>query len=77
MKKLCRVLVVGALAGALATPFVGAGVVDARITPVNTGCVNNGGNYPGGQQPNCQGGGLTQESENQNPAGKAPPGQNK
>jgi hypothetical protein len=70
-------LLVGALATALAVPFIGVGVAEARITPVNTGCVNNGGQYPGGQQPNCTGGGLTQETENQNPAGKAPPGQNK
>jgi hypothetical protein len=53
----------------------------AKISPVttDTGCTNSGGNSPGGQQPTCTGSGLTQETEteNQNPAGSAPPGQNK
>lgn len=52
------------------------GIAEAKITPVDTSCTNNGGNLPGGQQPSCTGGGLTQNSENQNPAGHAPPGQN-
>ena len=56
-----------------------AAPVQAKITPVttDTACTNGGGNQPGGQQPSCTGGGLTQESENQNPSGAAPPGQNK
>jgi len=49
----------------------------AKITSVDTGCVNNGHRYPPGQQPTCSGGGLTQESEYQNPHGFAPPGWNK
>jgi hypothetical protein len=49
----------------------------AKISSVDTSCSNGGGNQPGGQQPTCTGGGLTQNSENQNPAGSAPPGQNK
>jgi hypothetical protein len=49
----------------------------AAISTSNTGCSNNGGNSPGGQQPTCSGGGLTQETTNANPAGSAPPGQNK
>jgi hypothetical protein len=58
-----------------------AAPVAAKITPetTDTGCTNNGGNSPGGQQPTCTGGGLTQQTEttNVNPAGSAPPGQNK
>ena len=42
------------------------------INPAN--CTNNGGHQPGGQQPVCQGGGLTQNPAT-NPAGHAPPGQ--
>ena len=49
----------------------------AKIKSVDTSCTNGGGNQPGGQQPSCTGGGLTQNTENQNPAGSAPPGQNK
>ncbi len=48
----------------------------AKIQSVDTSCTNAGGQQPGGQQPSCQGGGLTQQSENQNPSGAAPPGQN-
>jgi hypothetical protein len=50
------------------------GVAFAKITPVDTSCTNGGGNQPGEQQPTCTGGGLTQDTENQNPAGHAPPG---
>ena len=49
----------------------------SKISPGDTSCTNGGGQQPGGQQPSCQGTGLTQETENQNPAGSAPPGQNK
>jgi len=48
----------------------------AKISSVDTSCSNGGGNQPGGQQPTCTGGGLTQETENQNPSGQAPPGHN-
>jgi hypothetical protein len=44
----------------------------AKITEPS--CTNGGGNEPGGQQPVCQGGGLTQNPA-ENPAGNAPPGQ--
>jgi hypothetical protein len=64
-------LSVAMLVSSLATP------VAAKIQAVDTSCTNAGGNQPGGQQPSCQGGGLTQETENQNPSGAAPPGQNK
>ena len=59
------------------TMAVGGGVATAKITSVDTSCTNGGGNQPGGQQPSCTGGGLTQNTENQNPSGSAPPGQNK
>jgi hypothetical protein len=68
-----------ALAAALA-PLV-LNQASAKITSetTDTGCTNGGGNSPGGQQPSCTGGGLTQETEteNVNPSGSAPPGQNK
>jgi hypothetical protein len=64
-------LSVAMLVSSLATP------VQAKITEEPLSCTNQGGQQPGGQQPECQGGGLTQESENQNPSGAAPPGQNK
>jgi hypothetical protein len=44
----------------------------AKISPAN--CENQGGQQPGGQQPVCQGGGLTQNPAT-NPSGNAPPGQ--
>jgi hypothetical protein len=68
---------VAALAAGFALALLPSGVAQAKITPVDTSCSNKGGNEPGGQQPSCKGGGLIQESENQNPAGQAPPGQNK
>jgi hypothetical protein len=67
------------LAAAIAPLFMNQ--ASAKITPetTDTGCSNSGGNSPGGQQPSCTGSGLTQETEteNQNPSGSAPPGQNK
>jgi hypothetical protein len=56
-------LSIAMLVSSLATP------VAARIEPV---CENPGGGEPQG---NCQGQALTEE--NRNPAGAAPPGQNK
>ncbi len=51
----------------------------AKITPAQPpSCETpSGGNQPPGQQPNCQGGGLTQNPAKPatNPAGHAPPGQ--
>jgi len=64
--KLVAIAAVGALA------LVPAGTAGAKITPPS--CENNGGNQPGGQQPSCTGGGLTQNPA-ENPAGQAPPGQ--
>jgi hypothetical protein len=52
------------------------GAAFAKIQSVDTACTNGGGNQAGGQQPTCNNQGQTQESENQNPSGAAPPGQN-
>ena len=66
-------LSVAMLVSSIATPAA------AKITPGEPpSCENRGGQQPGGQQPNCQGEGLTQNPATPatNPAGKAPPGQN-
>ena len=63
---------VAMLVSSVATP------VAAKITPAQPpSCENRGGQQPGGQQPNCQGEGLTQNPATPatNPAGHAPPGQ--
>jgi hypothetical protein len=46
---------------------------------VEESCANAAGHEPGGQQPTCTGEGQTQTTvtENQNPSGAAPAGQNK
>jgi hypothetical protein len=82
MKKailLITLVVVTAVAGLLASTVTAN--VHAKITQetTDTSCTNGGGNEPGGQQPSCTGSGLTQntETENVNPSGSAPPGQNK
>jgi hypothetical protein len=65
----------------LAAKVATSNLAYAKIHSVttDTSCSNGGGNQPGGQQPSCTGSGLTQntDTENQNPAGSAPPGQNK
>ena len=52
------------------------GVAFAKITPEPVACTNPAGKMAGGQQPECKGESQTQVTENQNPAGKVPPGQN-
>lgn len=54
-------------------------MASAKITAEPTECETPGGSTPTGQQPECKGQGekLDQKTENQNPAGKAPAGQNK
>ncbi len=67
MKRILTVLAVALITAAM---MVAMGLpAFAKITPV---CQNPGGQEPQGQ---CQGQALT--VENQNPAGHAPPGQNK
>lgn len=55
----------------------GIGGASAAISPVDVSCTNPAGHLAGGQQPTCEGVSQTQETENQNPAGHAPSGQNK
>lgn len=66
-KRIGAVLAVSAVAVSMSV-----GTAGAKIAPAN--CTNGGGNQPGGQQPVCQGGGLTQNPAT-NPSGNAPPGQ--
>ena len=72
-------LLIAALMLALTMSFGGAGVAFAKITPAEpASCeTGGGGNKPPGQQPNCKGGGLTQNEAKpaKNPAGNEPPGQ--
>jgi hypothetical protein len=76
-KTIFAIVAVVAAVGLAATTVATSNTAYAAISSVDTDCTNQGGNSPGGQQPSCTGGGLTQETENQNPAGSAPPGQNK
>ena len=66
-------LALAVLATSMVTPAF------AAISSVDVSCTNPGGNQAGGQQTTCTGSGQTQqtETENQNPSGAAPPGQNK
>ena len=70
MKRIITVLAVALVLAAMVV--VMAMPAFAKISPAN--CTNNGGQQPGGQQPTCTGGGLTQNPA-ENPAGHAPPGQ--
>jgi hypothetical protein len=76
MERLRQRKVVAAVASAAAVVALVPAGAAGKISPVDTSCTNGGGNQPGGQQPTCTGGGLDQQSENQNPAGHAPGGHN-
>jgi hypothetical protein len=71
------IAIVAALGLAITTLATTNNMAYAKIAATDTSCTNSGGQQPGGQQPTYQGSGLTQQTENQNPAGSAPPGQNK
>ncbi|WP_137994307.1 hypothetical protein [Streptomyces vilmorinianum] len=80
-RKLTTKRIGAAVAAAAAACALGLGTagtaVAGGINPVPVSCTNEGGNEPGGQQPECKGKAHTQETENQNKPGHAPPGQNK
>jgi hypothetical protein len=76
-KTIFAIIAVVAAVGLATTTIATSNTAYAKISSTDTSCSNGGGNEPGGQQPTCTGGGLTQNTENQNPAGSAPPGQNK
>lgn len=69
-----RKLAIFAIVSALSA--LSAGPMFAKITEEPISCANPSGSEPQGQQPECKNQNLTQESENQNPSGKAPPGHN-
>jgi hypothetical protein len=80
-KTIFAIVAVIAVVGLAAATVTTSNLAYAKITSetTDTSCTNGGGNEPGGQQPTCTGGGLTQNTEttNVNPSGEAPPGQNK
>ncbi|MFD2008425.1 hypothetical protein [Streptomyces narbonensis] len=67
----------GAAVAACALGFGAAGTAVATVEPVDITCTNKSDKTPGGQQPTCKGSSHTQETENQNNSGFAPPGRNK
>jgi hypothetical protein len=67
-KTILAIVAVVAAIGLAATTVATSNIAYAKISSADTSCTNNGGNEPGGQQPTCTGGGLTQNTENQNPA---------
>jgi hypothetical protein len=72
LKTMFAIIAIVAAVGLAATAIATTNAAYAKISPPS--CTNNGGNEPGGQQPTCTGGGLTQNPAT-NPAGNAPPGQ--
>ena len=71
-KAIFAIIAIVAAVGLAATTIATSNAAYAKISPPS--CTNGGGNEPGGQQPTCKGGGLTQNPAT-NPAGNAPPGQ--
>jgi hypothetical protein len=68
--------IAAALALVTATSLVPSALADVKGS-TDVSCSNSGGNQPGGQQPSCKGGGLTQESCNATTGnGNCPKGQN-
>ena len=78
MKRIFSIIMVALVMAAVMV--VMAAPAFAKITPAQpASCENKSGAMPGGQQPECKGGGLKQNEAQpaKNPAGNAPPGQNK
>jgi hypothetical protein len=71
------IAIVAAIGVAITSVATTNNMAYAKIAATDTSCTNPGGNQAGGQQPTCTGSGQTQQTENQNPSGAAPPGQNK
>ena len=65
------IVAIAAAVGIAASAVIANNLAYAKITPgTPPSCTNDGGNEPGGQQPTCTGGGLTQNpgSPSTNPA---------
>jgi hypothetical protein len=75
--KIALAAAAAATAAMLLVAVVPAAFADVKGS-ADVSCTNNGGQEPGGQQPSCQGSGLTQETCNATTgSGKCPAGQNK
>ncbi len=77
MRKRIAVVLVAALMMSLTMALSGlSGLAGAKITTTTIACTNNAGNTVQGQLPCNPNNSLSNETENQNPSGHAPPGQN-
>jgi hypothetical protein len=72
MKSKTQIVILAIAALILTLAFSSTGLVSDVSAKITSVCKNPGGQEPQG---NCSGEAL--EEENQNPSGKAPPGQNK